>query len=258
MGIYKTAEEIQHILADGYRHYSRQNEHRLFTALLEGKGDPDFLLFGNAPRNLSTGKVDKFPLASDPLRSLKNGMISLVAVICRYAADLGADDESCYALSDYSINRIEEGLDKGNWRDMMGEICSHYGALIREGRETRYTRPVKRALRFIREHAREDIGLKDCAASAKVHPAYLSTLFRKETGSTLTGYIHRQKTEEACGLLMSGETAAETSRILMFRSPAYFSRVFKACTGMTPREWLAVSPGSKTANVVQKSPGGSP
>jgi AraC-like DNA-binding protein len=249
MGIFKTSEEIRRILADGYRHYSRQDEHRLFTALLEGEVDPDLLILGNPEKGLSPEDVIKFPLASDPLRSIKNNLICLVAVICRQAADLGVDDDRCYALSDYYINSIEDRLDKGNWRDMTGEICKHYLTLIREGRETRYTRPVKRALRFIREHIRENIRLKDCAASAKVHPAYLSALFHQETGLTLTGYIHRQKVAEASGLLVSGETVAETSRILMFKSPAYFSRVFKTCMGISPREWLAAAPDQKTANL---------
>lgn len=43
--------------------------------------------------------VDHFPLARKELRSIKNGLICVVAVICRTTADLGADDEKCYALN---------------------------------------------------------------------------------------------------------------------------------------------------------------
>ncbi|MDF2589267.1 MAG: hypothetical protein K0S41_3108 [Anaerocolumna sp.] len=51
--------------------------------------------------------INEYELAIQPLRSIKNNLIC-AAVICRNAADLGADDERCYALSDYYINEMKK------------------------------------------------------------------------------------------------------------------------------------------------------
>lgn len=123
-------------------------------------------------------------------------MICMVAVICRYAADLGADDERCYALSDYYINKIETGVDINNWHDFQNEILNHYTELVHIGREETHTLPVRRAIRYINQHLYEPRSLRDVAAAIKLTPSYLSALFKSETGISLTHYVRDKKSEK--------------------------------------------------------------
>src|SRR4051812_32830338 len=106
---------IKQILMSGYGHYSRAEEHKILNAFLQG-----------GELQLTENTVMDFPLASQPLRSIKNSIICAVAIMCRYAADLGADDERCYALSDYYINEVENKVDVNNWLTMFAEISHHY------------------------------------------------------------------------------------------------------------------------------------
>jgi hypothetical protein len=89
MGRKEAEKAMKQMLMSSCGHYSRSYEHKIITTFLQG----------NKPQ-IPDSTMYEFPLASQPLRSVKNSMICMVAVICRYAADLGADAERCYALSD--------------------------------------------------------------------------------------------------------------------------------------------------------------
>jgi AraC-like DNA-binding protein len=228
---------MKQMLMSGYGHYSRAEEHKLITDILlgnipwmEGSGPGDIPFTNEA--------VKDFPLASQPLRSIKNSMICLVAVICRYAADLGADDERCYALSDYYINEVEKRADMNNWPELMSEIIRHYIELVKAGREKKYTLPILRAIRYINQHLYEACRLQDVAKAVKVHPGYLSALFKSETGQSMTLYIRDRKMEEARNLLhTSSYSVSEIAELLGYNSLSYFVKVFRESSNCSPREY---------------------
>lgn len=228
MGRREAEKAMKELLISCYGHYSRQEEHKLITAFLQGQAGalPDLTM-------------NEFPLAKEPLRSIKNGMICLVAVLCRYAADLGANDERSYALSDYYINEIENSVTLSNWRELLVEIARHYMELVRTGREEHYSLTVSRAVRYIHQHLYEPCRLKDVAAALQVNPSYLSTLFKTETGSSLTHYVTKHKITEAQSLLLEdGHSINEIADLLGFGSISYFSKVFRSVNSCSPLEYL--------------------
>lgn len=69
-------------------------------------------------------------------------------------------------------------------------------------------------------------------------PSYLSDLLKRETGMNAQDRIHYYLIEEAKNLLLSSEqSVGELAFSLGFEYPQYFSRLFKAKTGMTPGEF---------------------
>jgi AraC-like DNA-binding protein len=222
-------QAMKQILMSGYGHYSRAYEHKLITAFLRG-----------TELSFMEGSILDFPLANQPLRSIKNSLICSVAIMCRYAADLGADDERCYALSDYYINEIEAKLSVNNWKDFIYEISKHYCELVQKGRENRYSLPISRAIRYIDQHIYEACSLKEVALAVKVHPSYLSALFTKETNVSLTEYIRDKKINEAKVLLRDGGySISEIAEMLGFGSVSYFSKVFHRVISCSPRAYAA-------------------
>ena len=72
----------------------------------------------------------------------------------------------------------------------------------------------------------------------KLNETYLSKLFRKETGLSISEYIRNKKIEEAMALLRYSEkTSIEIATDLGFSSHSYFISVFKKVCGMTPKEY---------------------
>ena len=78
----------------------------------------------------------------------------------------------------------------------------------------------------------------------KVHLSanYLSDLLKRETGMNAQDHIHYYLIEEAKNMLLnSDQSVGELSFALGFEYPQYFSRLFKAKTGMTPLEYRSMN-----------------
>ncbi|MDG0810269.1 response regulator transcription factor [Cohnella rhizosphaerae] len=91
---------------------------------------------------------------------------------------------------------------------------------------------------FIQEHLNEELGRDDIAKAVYRNPAYLSRLFRKETGMSLTDYIAQAKIERAKRMLT--ETNDKISNIaegLGYMHFSYFAKLFKKVTGLTPQDY---------------------
>jgi len=99
-------------------------------------------------------------------------------------------------------------------------------------------RLVRQAQAIIRAEYASDLTLAQLAERLYVHPNYLSTLFRRETGVTFSQYLTQVRIENAKKLLR--ETELKIYQIcdrVGYTDQAHFSRVFKAMTGLTPYEY---------------------
>ena len=99
-------------------------------------------------------------------------------------------------------------------------------------------RSVEGAIEYIDTHVHERLQLEQMAARSHLSPRRFTTLFKKRTGSTFSEYLNRKRIEYACQRL------EQTGHILYachgsgFNDVAYYYRVFKKFTGMTPGEYL--------------------
>jgi AraC-like DNA-binding protein len=71
-----------------------------------------------------------------------------------------------------------------------------------------------------------------------VHPDYLSSRFKQETGVTITAFMQKRRIEEACHFLRySQSTVSEIAAFYQFCSQSHFIQVFKKYMGMTPAQY---------------------
>ncbi|MDI4648107.1 response regulator transcription factor [Cohnella hashimotonis] len=91
---------------------------------------------------------------------------------------------------------------------------------------------------YVQEHLSEELGREEIARAVYRNPAYLSRLFRKETGMSLTDYIAQAKIERAKRLLT--ETNDKISNIaegLGYLHFSYFAKLFRKIAGVTPQDY---------------------
>ena len=101
-----------------------------------------------------------------------------------------------------------------------------------------YSRPVAACLDYIYNHLHEPISIQDLADMTDLSVSYLSTLFKKEMGKSVSEYIMSKKMEAARNMLRYTDYSyAEISTILNFSSQSHFIRAFKAHTGDTPKRY---------------------
>ncbi len=103
---------------------------------------------------------------------------------------------------------------------------------------------IDRIVRYLDEHPEEDISHDAIAAKYRLHPGYLSRLFKQEMGETLSEYLLRIKIERAAQLLKEDRyKIGEIAKMVGYSTSSYFSVMFKKYTGCTPREYCQrVSP----------------
>jgi Response regulator containing CheY-like receiver domain and AraC-type DNA-binding domain len=97
---------------------------------------------------------------------------------------------------------------------------------------------IRKTTEYIKDHYTQTIKLQLIAEHVHVNSSYLSRLFRKETGETITDAIARFRIEKAKELLANTNIKAyEVASMVGIEDSAYFSLLFKKITGLSPLKY---------------------
>ena len=192
---------------------------------------------------MSTQFRQDFNIANDSVRNIRNLLIVSTTLASRSAIEGGLAPAKAFDISDMYIRTVETLNDPGEVYALMARMVMDFtervgSCVIPDG----VSPVVASCLRFIRRNISQPVTLKDVAAHAGISPGYLSTVFKKEIGLSVSDYIAVQRIEEAKRLLdTTDQTLSEISAYLSFSSQSYFQNVFKKITGMTPMEYKKIN-----------------
>ncbi|MEW9700543.1 response regulator [Paenibacillus sp. SI8] len=97
---------------------------------------------------------------------------------------------------------------------------------------------IQKISSYIDDHLREDITREQIADYVHFNPAYLSRLFKKETGTSLTDYMLVRRIDKSKDLLASSQIKiGDIADMVGYGNIPYFTKMFKKSTGRTPREY---------------------
>lgn len=97
---------------------------------------------------------------------------------------------------------------------------------------------LAKVFRFIEEHFRSPLKLRDLAGAAGLSSAYLTTLLKKQTGRSAGEWLTARRMAEARRLL--GETSSGVKGIAYevgYGDTSHFIEVFSKEHGLTPKAW---------------------
>jgi two-component system, response regulator YesN len=99
-----------------------------------------------------------------------------------------------------------------------------------------YPSPIRDILDYIQENYKnEGISVKNIAQLYQLSPNYVSRLFSREMGISLTEYINHIRIEHAKELLKRNDLLVyEVSGMVGYSNEFYFMKVFKRLIGKTP------------------------
>jgi YesN/AraC family two-component response regulator len=121
---------------------------------------------------------------------------------------------------------------------MMDEMLTSYCRLVKKHALAQYSAPVRKTLACIDADLTGDLSLSALAEMQNISPGYLSTLFKKEMGQTLTDYVNSRRMEQAARMLRSGTLQVQTVALHCgIMDVQYFSKIFKKQMGKTPKEY---------------------
>ncbi len=97
---------------------------------------------------------------------------------------------------------------------------------------------VEKVQQYMKEHLHEDFSREQAAELVYLNPAYLSRLFRKETGLTLTDYLVELRMAKAkAELAGSNYRISDIAAAVGYTNFSHFSQAYKRATGLTPQEY---------------------
>ncbi|WP_438762893.1 response regulator transcription factor [Enterococcus sp. AZ194] len=99
-------------------------------------------------------------------------------------------------------------------------------------------RVIDRVNEYIGKNLSENLTLEVVANKVYVHPAYLSKLYKQETGENFSVYLANKRMEAAAQLLMdSNLMVSDIGKLVGYRTSQYFIKVFKEKYHMTPQQY---------------------
>ncbi|MEK3722716.1 response regulator [Paenibacillus sp. FSL H8-0034] len=97
---------------------------------------------------------------------------------------------------------------------------------------------VKQVNQYIETHLSNDVSLQIIADHVRFNPAYLSKIYKQETGEGISEFTHRLRMDKALHLLKQPLFKIyEITELLGYQNPQYFSKLFKREYGCTPQEF---------------------
>lgn len=140
-----------------------------------------------------------------------------------------------------SLYRIEAEL---AGRDRLRKLDKAVSGLPQKPEEGLTDHPeINKVIRHLKEHYAEELSLKRLADLACMESSYLSDLFKKKTGTTLTQYHQRLRVEAAAILLReSSLSITGIGEKVGFSGDSYFIKIFKRWTGLTPSDYRRTPP----------------
>jgi AraC-like DNA-binding protein len=125
---------------------------------------------------------------------------------------------------------------------LMGCIYSESG--ISSGNVPTAGMRARSVAAYMRQHLVRRTTLKELARMANLSVSHFSAIFRKELGFSPLDYLIRTRIQRACDLLdTTGSSLKEIAAAVGFSDPLYFSRVFRAIHGVSPRRYRSVVKG---------------
>ena len=120
----------------------------------------------------------------------------------------------------------------------MCDMFRSYCRLVRKHALKVYSPLVQKTVILIESDLSANLTLHSLAQSQDVSCGYLSTIFKKETGQTVSEYIREKRVRHAAHLLATTHLQVQTVAVHCgIMDVQYFSKIFKKQTGKTPKEY---------------------
>lgn len=172
----------------------------------------------------------------EQVNNIKNILFKLALVLFNEAEAMRIDLNESECGSKYlwdiissfqTLDEIEEYL--------IGGIRSTFR---RTGDLNLQSRTVNEVVKYIRENYNRDLTVKILAEHVFLTPTYLSYLFKRMTGQTISEYITGTRIEKSKAYLVNKRLKLfEVAKCVGYSDPNYYAKTFKRMIGLNPSEY---------------------
>lgn len=213
------------------RRYAKENE--LIDAVSKGLSHKAEMIFTNIkPENALEHRL------TDSLRNTKNFLIILNTLLRKGAEQGKVHPYHIDVVSSDFALKIEATQNVEECGELLKYMVKKYCRLVNKHSQRNYSLLIQKVITQIESDIASDLSLNNLAKIFEVNPSYLSTLFKKETGCTLTEYVNKQRIERAKELLVSTNIQIQNiAQRCGMLDVNYFTKTFKKYTDLTPKKY---------------------
>ena len=174
----------------------------------------------------------------DSVRNAKNYCIIMNTLLRKAAETGGVHPIYIDRVSSDFAAKIERAAVVKEIYELMREMFSSYCRLVHKHSTQKYSAVVKSAVLMIDSDISAEISLRTLAEKLGITSGYLATVFKRETGKTVSEYIRDRRISHAVHLLRT--TSLQIQTVAMhcgIMDVQYFSKLFKKQIGKTPKEY---------------------
>ena len=174
----------------------------------------------------------------DPVRNVKNYCIICNTLMRKAAEKGGVHPMHLDSASSMLARRIEGVASFDDGRELMRDSVQVYCRLVKKYSAKQYVPFVRKTVAYIESDLAGDLSLHTLAALQNINASYLSTLFHRETGKTVTEFVNEKRMELASRLLRTTQLQIQTvAQHCGMSDVNYFSKIFKKYYGSTPKQY---------------------
>lgn len=217
-------------------HMPLEEEYSFYQAVKNG--DMAFVR-ANCEQDVFTNSEGMGILSKNPLTNIKYHFVITVAMITRYCVEGGMELEQAYRLSDFYILKMDSCTSLQSVADLHNNMALDFtGKMLLLQKNSIISKSIILSTNYIYNHLHERITIKDLAEYTKLSESYLSKLFKKDLGISVSDYIREKKIEKAENLLRYSDfTFIEIANYLAFSSQSHFIQIFEKHVGLTPKKY---------------------
>lgn len=178
------------------------------------------------------------PRLDNELRDTKDLVIALNTLLRKTVEQAGVHPVQIDSRSNNNVVRVEQATSVHQCKALGRRIVQGYCEMVQEVGVRAKSLPIRTVISRVNADLTFDLSLKTLAQELNVSASYLSALFRRETGMSLTEYVNNCRVTQAKRLLLSSDLPIKDIALRCGLSDMYyFSRLFKRMTGTTPKAY---------------------
>jgi len=171
-------------------------------------------------------------------RAIKARLLELLVILSRATIEAGADPADTFRLSEDFISQLEQFSDDDQLALWISDIVRRFIQQAFDLAQIKHSDVVFKTTNYIKRNCSEKLSLDSLAREVFLSKSYLSSVFKKETGMSLTSYITKVRVEKSKKLLLEDNVSlAHISSLCGFKDQSYFTKVFKKETGVSPKRF---------------------
>lgn len=214
-------------------YHSYNDEMALLNAIRSGDKD-------TVHEFLEKGFIQTFPQTSqDPLTHYRNICITSITMASRAAIEGGVPATLAYDFANAMMKQVDRMPSVSQEYAFICSVFNRYTRMVNDAKMADASDSiVEQCRQYVLVHYKEAITVGEIADYVERSPNYVSAIFKKKTGESLSQFINKEKISAAKNILRySNMDVATVSNFLSFSSQAYFGKVFKEVTGTTPKKY---------------------